>query len=197
MGALSGLKPEPVFKYFEEICGIPHTSHHEKELSDYCVRFAKERGYECTQDEMGNVLIIAEAAPGYEDAEAVIIQGHLDMVGDKAEGCEIDLEKEGPRVYIDGDYIRADGTTLGGDNGIAVAYALALLDAKDGGIPHPRVEVVLTVCEEVGLLGASAMDLSSCRARRMLNIDSEVEGILTAGCEIGRASCRERVWLKV
>ena len=189
MGALSGLKPEPVFKYFEEICGIPHTSHHEKELSDYCVRFAKERGYECTQDEMGNVLIIAEAAPGYEDAEAVIIQGHLDMVGDKAEGCEIDLEKEGPRVYIDGDYIRADGTTLGGDNGIAVAYALALLDAKDGGIPHPRVEVVLTVCEEVGLLGASAMDLSSCRARRMLNIDSEVEGILTAGCAGGRRTC--------
>ncbi len=189
MGALSGLKPEPVFKYFEEICGIPHTSHHEKELSDYCVRFAKERGYECTQDEMGNVLIIAEAAPGYEDAEAVIIQGHLDMVGDKAEGCEIDLEKEGPRVYIDGDYIRADGTTLGGDNGIAVAYALALLDAKGGGIPHPRVEVVLTVCEEVGLLGASAMDLSSCRARRMLNIDSEVEGILTAGCAGGRRTC--------
>lgn len=189
MGVLSELKPEPVFKYFEEICGIPHTSHHEKELSDYCVRFARERGYECTQDEMGNVLIIAGATPGYEDADAVIIQGHLDMVGDKAEGCDIDMEKEGPRVYIDGDYIRADGTTLGGDNGIAVAYALALLDAKDGSIPHPRVEIVLTVCEEVGLLGATAMDLSSCRARRMLNIDSEVEGILTAGCAGGRRTC--------
>lgn len=186
MGVLSGLKPEPVFHYFEEICGIPHTSHHEKALSDYCVRFAKERGYECTQDEMGNLIIIAEATPGYEEVPAVIIQGHLDMVGDKAEGCDIDMEKEGPRVYIDGDFIRADGTTLGGDNGIAVAYALALLDAKDGSIPHPRVEVVLTVCEEVGLLGASAMDFYPCRARRMINIDSEVEGVLTAGCAGGR-----------
>lgn len=186
MGVLSGLKPEPVFRYFEEICSIPHTSHHEKALSDHCIRFAKERGYDCTQDEMGNVIIIAEATPGYEDVEAVIVQGHLDMVGDKTEGCDIDMEKEGPRIYIDGDYIRADGTTLGGDNGIAVAYALALLDAKDGSIPHPRVEVVLTVCEEIGLLGASAMDFYPCRARRMLNIDSEVEGILTAGCAGGR-----------
>lgn len=186
MGVLSGLKPESVFHYFEEICGIPHTSHHEKALSDYCVRFAEERGCECTQDEMGNVIIIAEATPGYEDVPAVIIQGHLDMVGDKAEGCDIDMEKEGPRIYVDGDFIRADGTTLGGDNGIAVAYALALLDAKDGSIPHPRVEVVLTVCEEVGLLGASAMDFYPCRARRMINIDSEVEGVLTAGCAGGR-----------
>ena len=186
MGVLSGLIPEPVFRYFEEICAIPHTSYHEKELSDYCVRFAKDRGYACTQDEMGNVIIIADATPGYEDVPAVIIQGHLDMVGNKIEGCDIDMEKEGPRVYIDGDYIRADGTTLGGDNGIAVAYALALLDAGDGSIPHPRVEVVLTVCEEVGLLGASAMDCYPCRARRMLNIDSEVEGILTAGCAGGR-----------
>lgn len=186
MGALSELEPKQVFRYFEEICSIPHTSHHEKELSDYCIRFARERGYDCTQDEMGNVIIIAEATPGYEDVEAVIIQGHLDMVGDKVDGCDIDMEKEGPRVYIDDDYIRADGTTLGSDNGIAVAYALALLDAKDGSIPHPRVEVVLTVCEEIGLLGATAMDLSSCLARRMLNIDSEVEGILTAGCAGGR-----------
>lgn len=189
MGALSELKPEQVFRYFEEICSIPHTSHYEKELSDYCIRFARERGYDCTRDEMGNVIIIAEATPGYEDVEAVIVQGHLDMVGDKIDGCDIDMEKEGPRVYIDDDYIRADGTTLGGDNGIAVAYALALLDATDGSIPHPRVEVVLTVCEEVGLLGAAAMDLSSCQARRMLNIDSEVEGILTAGCAGGRRAC--------
>lgn len=189
MGVLSGLKPEPVFHYFEEICGIPHTSHHEKALSDYCVKFARERGYECTQDEMGNVIMIAEATPGYEEVPAVILQGHLDMVGDKAEGCDIDMEKEGPRVYVDGDYLRADGTTLGADNGIAVAYMLALLDAQDGSIPHPRVEAVLTVCEEVGLLGASALDLSPCLARRMINIDSEVEGILTAGCAGGRRTC--------
>jgi len=188
MGVLAGLKPEPVFKYFEEICGIPHISHHEKQLSDYCVAFAKERGLFCTQDDMGNVIIIKEAAPGYEDAEPVMLQGHLDMVGDKRADCNIDMEKEPIRILVDGDYIRADGTTLGGDDGIAVAYALALLDAKD--IPHPRLEVVLTVCEEVGLLGASAMDFSPCRARRMINIDSEIEGILTAGCAGGiRAHC--------
>ena len=186
MGVLSGLKPEPVFRYFEEICGIPHTSHHEKALSDYCVRFAEERGYECTQDEMGNVIIIAEATPGYEAVEPVIVQGHLDMVGDKEAGCDIDMEKEGPRVYVDGGCLRADGTTLGADNGIAVAYMLALLDARDGSIPHPRLEAVFTVCEEVGLLGASAMDFYPCRARRMINIDSEVEGILTVGCAGGR-----------
>lgn len=188
MGVLSGLKPEPVFRYFEEICGIPHTSYHEKQLSDYCVAFAKDRGLFCTQDEMGNVLIVAEATLGYEDAEPVMIQGHLDMVGDRAEGCSKDLEKEGLELYLDGDYIRAKGTTLGGDDGIAVAYALAVLDAED--IPHPRLEVVFTVCEEVGLLGATAMDFSGCQARQLLNIDSEIEGVLTAGCAGGRrAQC--------
>lgn len=189
MGVLTGLKPEPVFRYFEEICGIPHISHHEKQLSDYCVTFARERGLFCVQDDMGNVMITAEATPGYEEEEPIMIQGHLDMVGDKTPECSLDLEKEPIKLLVDGDYIWAEGTTLGGDDGIAVAYALAILDAKD--IPHPRLEVVFTVCEEVGLLGASAMDVSSCRARRVLNIDSEVEGILTVGCAGGiRTQCR-------
>lgn len=184
MGVLTGLEPEQVFKYFEEISKIPHISYHEKQLSDYCVAFAKERGLFCTQDDMGNVFIVAEATPGYEDVEPIMLQGHLDMVGDKTADCELDMEKEPIRILVDGDYIRADRTTLGGDDGIAVAYALAVLDADD--IPHPRLEVVLTVCEEVGLLGASAMDFSLCRARRMINIDSEIEGVLTAGCAGGR-----------
>lgn len=189
MGVLTGLKPEPVFRYFEEICGIPHISHHEKQLSDYCVAFARERGLFCVQDDMGNVMITAEATPGYEEEEPIMIQGHRDMVGDKTPECSLDLEKDPVKLLVDGDYIRAEGTTLGGDDGIAVAYALAILDAKD--IPHPRLEVVFTVCEEVGLLGASAMDVSSCRARRVLNIDSEVEGILTVGCAGGiRTQCR-------
>lgn len=189
MGVLTGLSPEPVFRYFEEICGIPHVSYHEKALSDYCVRFAKERGFFYTQDEMGNVIIIAEATPGYEDVEPIMLQGHLDMVGDKTAECGLDMEKEPIRLMVDGDHIRAQGTTLGGDDGVAVAYALAVLDAEN--IPHPRLEVVLTVCEEVGLLGASALDLSACRARRLLNIDSEIEGILTVGCAGGRrARCR-------
>lgn len=183
MNVLTHLEPASVFRYFEEICSIPHTSYHEKALSDYCVSFAKDHGYYWEQDELGNVLIIADATDGYEETEPVILQGHLDMVGDKTADCTLDLEKDGLELYIDGDLVRAKGTTLGADNGIAVAYALAVLDADD--IPHPRLEVVLTVSEEVGLLGAAAMDLSSCKARKLINIDSEDEGIFTAGCAGG------------
>ena len=184
MGVLTKLEPASVFHYFEEICSIPHTSHHEKALSDYCVQFAKAHGLACRQDEMGNVLIKAPATPGYENQPALILQGHLDMVGDKTAACPLDLEKDAIQLVVDGDYVRAEGTTLGGDDGIAVAYALAVLDAKD--IPHPALEVVLTVCEEVGLLGASAMDFSDLEGRMLVNIDSEEEGVLTAGCAGGR-----------
>lgn len=183
MRVLERLQPEKVFYYFEEISKIPHISFHEKELSDYCVNFAKERGLFCSRDDMGNVLIVADATPGYEDAETVIMQAHLDMVGDKVPACNIDMEKEPIQIKVDGDFVCAEGTTLGGDDGIAVAYALAILDSED--IPHPRMEVVLTVCEEVGLLGATAMDLSMCRGKRLINVDSEVEGVLTAGCAGG------------
>lgn len=188
MKVLQGLEPASVFGFFEEICNIPHISYHEQEISDYCVAFAKERGLYYEQDKMGNVIIIGEATPGYEDVEPIMIQGHLDMVGDKVPGCPIDMEKEPIKVMIDGDYLTADGTTLGGDDGIAVAYGLALLDAKD--IPHPRLEVVLTVSEEVGLEGATGIDLSCCKAKRLLNIDSEEEGVFTAGCAGGmRVDC--------
>jgi len=184
MSALTGLEPASVFYYFEEICGIPHTSHHEKALSDYCVQFAKAHGLACRQDEMGNLLIKAPATPGYEKEPGLILQGHLDMVGDKTADCPLDLEKDAIHPVVDGGYVCAEGTTLGGDDGIAVAYALAVLDAKD--IPHPALEVVLTVCEEVGLLGASAMDFSDLEGRMLVNIDSEEEGVLTAGCAGGR-----------
>ena len=188
MSVLEGLQPSSVLYFFEEICRIPHISYHEKALSDYCVKFAKDRNLFCQQDEMGNVLIVAEATPGYEQEEPVILQGHLDMVGEKDADCPIDMEKESIKIKVEGDYICAEGTTLGGDDGIAVAYGLALLDAKD--IPHPRLEVVLTVSEEVGLLGATAMDLSACKGRRLINVDSEVEGVFTVGCAGGvRALC--------
>lgn len=183
MRVLEGLEPVSVFYFFEEICKIPHISYHEQALSDYCVAFAKERKLFYQQDELGNVLIIKEATSGYEKEPAMILQGHLDMVGEKVPGCELDLEKDPIRIRVDGDYICAEGTTLGGDDGIAVAYALAVLDAKD--IPHPRLEVVLTVSEEVGLLGATGMDLSLCQGKRLINVDSEVEGVLTAGCAGG------------
>ncbi len=179
---------ENVLHYFEEISKIPHISFYEKELSDYCVNFAKERNLECYQDEMYNVVIIKEATEGYKNVPPIIIQGHLDMVGDKTADCTIDMEKEPIRLMMEGDYLTADGTTLGGDDGIAVAYALAILDADD--ISHPRMEVVLTVSEEVGLLGATGIDLSMCKGRRLINIDSEEEGIITAGCAGGvRALC--------
>lgn len=189
MKVLQGLEPASVFGFFEDICGIPHISYHEQAISDYCVNFAKERGLYYEQDKLGNVIIIGEATPGYEEVEPIMIQGHLDMVGDKLPDCPIDMEKEPIKVMVDGDYVTADGTTLGGDNGIAVAYGLALLDADD--IPHPRLEVVLTVSEEVGLEGAAAIDLSCCKAKRLLNIDSEDEGVFTAGCAGGmRAECQ-------
>ena len=184
MSIFKDLQPANVFAYFEAISKIPHTSFHEKELSDYCVAFAKDHGFYYEQDASGNVIIIKDATPGYEDVAPVMIQGHLDMVGDKTEDCPLDLEKDGLILKIEGDYLTAEGTTLGGDDGIAIAYALAVLDADD--IAHPRIEAVFTVGEEVGLLGASAIDLSCCQAKRLLNIDSEAEGVLTVGCAGGR-----------
>lgn len=183
MSVLSELEPKSVFHYFEEISKIPHISFHEKALSDYCVAFAKERNLACYQDEMNNVIIIKPATPGYEEAEPILIQGHLDMVGDAEADYDIDMEKEAITLLVEGDYVTADRTTLGGDDGIAVAFALALLDSQD--IAHPRLEVVLTVSEEVGLLGATGIDLSMCQGRRLINIDSEEEGIITAGCAGG------------
>ncbi len=189
MKTLETLKSARVFFYFNEISKIPHISYHEKALSDYCVNFAQKHGLAYEQDSMGNVLIIKEATTGYEDVAPVILQGHLDMVGDKLPTCTIDMEKEAISLRREDDFIYAAGTTLGGDDGVAIAYALAILESDT--ICHPRLEVILTVCEEVGLLGASAMDLSSCKARRLINVDSEVEGILTAGCAGGRrALCR-------
>lgn len=187
MSILQGLEPAAVFHYFEKICSIPHTSFHEKALSDYCADFARKKGLSYTQDAMGNLMIIAEATSGYEQEDTIMIQGHLDMVGEQDSDCPLNLEKDGLQIYIDGDLIRAKGTTLGGDDGIAVAYALAILDAED--LAHPRLEILLTVGEEAGLIGASAMNLSSCKGRKLINIDSEEEGIFTVGCAGGRRAC--------
>ena len=149
---LEHLQPERVFYYFEQICGIPHGSGNTKQISDYCVNFAKEQGLEYHQDDDNNVIIIKEASAGYENAGPVIIQGHLDMVCEKTADCNKDMSKEGLDIYIDGDEVRAKNTTLGGDDGIAVAMAMAILEDKS--LCHPRVEAVFTVDEEIGLLGA-------------------------------------------
>lgn len=177
------LESQRVFDYFEEICAIPHGSRNTKQISDYLAAFAGKHGLTYYQDDANNIVIIKEASAGYENAEPVILQGHMDMVCEKENGCEIDFEKDGLDLYIDGDFLRARGTTLGGDDGIAVAYALALLESSE--IPHPRLEVVITVDEEIGMLGAEVIDLSMLKGHRLLNIDSDVEGHFLTSCAGG------------
>ena len=183
MGVLEHLEPLNVFHYFEEICCIPHGSGNVRGISDYLKRFATERGLECIQDETLNVIIIKEATAGYEQEEPYILQGHMDMVAVSRPDCDIDMAKEPLQLYVEDGRIRAEGTSLGGDDGIAVAYALALLDAKD--ISHPRLEVVLTVDEETGMEGATAIDLSMLRGKRLINLDQEEEGVIITSCAGG------------
>ena len=183
MNVLKGLEPASVFRFFEEICGIPHGSGDTKRISDYCVQFAKERGLEVRQDEYNNVIIRKQGTSGYENAAPVMLQGHIDMVCEKEAGCDIDFAKDGLRLRLENGIVTADGTTLGGDDGIAAAYMLAILDSDT--IPHPPLECVLTVDEEIGMLGAAAMDMSDLRSRIMLNIDSEDEGFLLVSCAGG------------
>lgn len=183
MGVLDGLKPEKVFEFFEEISRIPRGSGNVKNISDYCVNFAKERNLKYVQDESYNVIIMKPGNKCSADCEPVIIQGHLDMVCVKNQGCTKDMENEGINLLVDGDYVKADNTTLGADDGIAVAYALALLDDND--YVHPPIEAVFTVDEETGMTGADNIDLSSLKGHMMLNIDSEEEGIFLSSCAGG------------
>ncbi len=175
------LRPEKVFRFFGEIAQIPHGSGHTEALADYCLRFAKERGLMSYRDDAGNVMIFKNATAGYEKSEPVILQGHLDMVCEKRPDCPKDMELEGVAVQTDGEWLYADGTTLGGDDGIAVAYILAILD-DDWTISHPPIEALLTTDEEVGLRGAYALDPSRLKGRRLINIDSEEEGVLMVSC---------------
>lgn len=188
MRVLDNLQPQKVFSFFEDICNIPHGSTNLDGISSYLEKFAKERDLFCIRDEANNVIIVKEATEGYENVEPIILQGHMDMVAVKKADCDIDLQKDPLRLKVDGDYVYAEGTSLGGDDGIAVAYALAILDSND--IPHPRIEVVITTDEEIGMEGATAIDLSMLKAKRMLNIDSEEEGILLTSCAGGaRVDC--------
>lgn len=183
MRVLENLQPERVFYHFEEIAKIPHGSGNTKQISDYLVAFAKEHNLEYYQDEINNVIMIKEATTGYENADAVIIQGHMDMVCEKESDCNIDFEKDGLDLYVEDGFVKARGTTLGGDDGIAVAYGLALLEATD--IAHPRLELVITVDEETGMDGAYGIDLSMLKGKKMLNIDSDEEGIFLTSCAGG------------
>ena len=180
---LAELEPYKVFYYFEEICNIPHGSGNVQQISDYLVDFAKKHNLEYMQDKLYNIIIVKEASQGYESSEPIVIQGHMDMVAVKKPGSSINLETDGLELQIEGDYISAKDTTLGGDDGIAVAYALALLDSDE--LEHPRVEVVITVDEEVGMDGAREIDLSRLQGKKLLNIDSEEEGIFLTSCAGG------------
>ncbi len=181
--AFENLEPREVFHFFEEICRIPHGSGNLQKISDYLVSFAKDRNLEVTQDSELNVIIKAPGSAGYEDKEPVILQGHMDMVAVKEDGCDIDMMTEGLRTATDGEFVWAEGTSLGGDDGIAVAYCLALLDSKD--IPHPPLEVVITTNEETGMFGAAAIDLSDLKGKKLINIDNEKEGQFIVSCAGG------------
>ncbi len=183
MAVLEQLEPNKVFAFFEEICGIPHGSDHVKEISDYLVKFAKDRNLWVKQDEALNVIIKKNASAGYEDRDTVILQGHMDMVAVHDAEHDVDMTKEPLKLQTDGKEIWAEGTSLGGDDGIAVAYCLALLD--DDSIPHPALEVVITTNEETGMDGARALDTSVLTGRQMINIDNEEEGVLLTGCAGG------------
>lgn len=188
MGILSHLEPKSVFDYFERLCAVPHGSGNTKIISDLCVTMAKELGLRYRQEDCNNVIIWKDASPGYENAAPVILQGHMDMVCAQTEDCPKDMTREGLDLATDGRYVWAEKTSLGGDDCIAVAAAFAIL--ADNSLSHPPLEVVITVDEETGMDGAVALDCSDLKGRRLLNLDSEEEGVFTVSCAGGlRADC--------
>lgn len=185
---LVNIEPQKVFHYFEEISKIPRGSGNTKLISDYCQDFAAKHNFKYVRDEYNNIIIFKPGTAGYEDSKPVMIQGHLDMVCEKEENSEIDFAKDGLSLAVKDGLVYAEGTTLGADDGIAVAYALAILDSED--IDHPALEVIFTVDEEIGMLGASALDTSSLSSNIMLNLDTEDEGYFLVSCAGGvTASC--------
>ena len=180
MSDVSKLAPQEVFRYFKEISDVPRSSSHNEKISAYLVNFAKEHELEYYQDESGNVIIWKEGTPGYENSDMVMIQGHMDIVAEKSEDSTHDFQNDPLELIVDGDTLTANKTTLGADDGAAIAMGLALLDSTD--IPHPPLEFIATVDEEIGMLGAYALDGSKIRSRKVINIDSEEEGIITVGC---------------
>lgn len=183
MKILDNLEPKAVFKYFEDICAIPHGSGNTAKICDYIESFARDNNLEYLRDSMNNIIVKKKAHPLYANSEPVILQAHIDMVCEKTPECNKDMSSEGLDLIIDGDFVSAEGTTLGADNGIGVAYILAVLSDRD--MMHPPVEAVFTVDEEIGLLGALAIDTSTLCGKRMLNLDTECENEITVGCAGG------------
>ena len=173
-------------EYFKEICCIPHGSGNTSQIKDYCVEFAKEHGLEFYTDELNNVVIRKPASKGYEGHETVVLQGHLDMVCEKDPDVDFDFAKDSLKLRTEGDFLMATGTTLGGDDGIAIAIMLCIL--SDNSLSHPALECVFTTDEETGMFGAAGIDAAQITGRKLINIDSEDEGIFTVGCA-GGARC--------
>ena len=189
---ITDLKPTIVWKFFHQVTQVPRPSKKEGKMIEFLESFAKEYKIAIKKDEAGNLLMSKPATPGMEDRPVVVLQSHMDMVCEKTPDCDKDMDEEGLDLLIDGDFISAKGTTLGGDDGIAVAYALAILD--DDSLSHPRLEFVCTVCEEVGMEGATGIDVSMLKGKKLLNMDSEEEGVMLASCAGG---CRADVKLPV
>lgn len=180
---INGYEPESMFHYFEQISAIPRSSGHEDRIVDFLEEFAKKHGLEYVRDSYKNILIKKSSAPGWEDKPAVLLQGHTDMVCEKRDGIEHDFSKDGLTLLAENGILRADGTTLGGDDGVAVAMMLAILEDKT--LLHPRLECLFTSDEEVGMSGAAHFDYSLITAERMINLDSETEGEATVSCAGG------------
>lgn len=180
---LQGLKPEAVWHYFEEICRIPRPSKKEEKIAAYLLAFAQQKGLKATQDEAGNVLIKKPAVKGMENAPVVVLQAHMDMVCEKNADTQHDFDRDPIQPFVDGEWVKAKGTTLGADDGIGIAAQLALLASAD--IKHGRLECLFTVDEETGLTGAFALQPGFFEGRILLNLDSEDEGELFIGCAGG------------
>ena len=183
MYILEGIEPKAVLRHFEDICSIPHGSKNTKKISDHIKNFAEAHGLRCIQDEVNNLIIFKDGSAGRENEAPVILQGHIDMVCEKEADCDIDFKTEGLRLVLNDGILSANGTTLGGDDGIAVAYCMAILESDS--ISHPPLEIVFTVDEEIGMDGARALDPSPLKGKRLINLDSEEEGHLLVGCAGG------------
>ncbi len=180
---LGNLEPKLVWELFEEITKVPRPSKKEGKILDWMKKFAEEHNLEWQQDELGNLIIRKPATPGMENRKGVVIQGHLDMVCEKNADIDFDFENDPIQVYIDGDWVKAKGTTLGADNGIGLAMGLALLKSKD--IPHPPLELLCTLDEETGLTGAMQLGTDLIKSDILINLDSEEDGAFTIGCAGG------------
>lgn len=183
MSQLQNLEPARVFHYFEEISAVPRGSGNRKGIADYCEAFAQTHGLKAVRDAAHNVVIYKPATAGYEQADTVILQGHLDIVCQKTDEVDIDFDTDGLQLLVEGDFVTANGTTLGADNGIAVAMILSILESTD--IPHPTLEAVFTADEEIGMLGAMELNMQLLSGKKMINLDAEEEDTLTVSCAGG------------